>query len=130
GPTVRPDRHRRRGRGARLGSRCGLSGREGRPRGAGQARGRLSLHRVRPDQDSGQERPGGEPREALRGVRHRDRRGGDEFPRGDGRMEGAVREAGKHDEADHFRGLGVEVFEGQEARFDAPDEVAVDGRRL
>ncbi len=37
--------------------------------------------------------------------------------------------AGEHDDPDRFRKLGVDVFE-EEARFESPESVAVDGRRL
>jgi len=46
------------------------------------------------------------------------------------RMMDAIRTAGEHDDPDRFKGLGVDVFLGHEARFTSPDEVAVDGRRL
>ena len=46
------------------------------------------------------------------------------------RMEGAIRTAGEHDDPARFRELGVDVFLEYEAHFAAPDEVAVDGRRL
>ena len=45
------------------------------------------------------------------------------------RMVQVIQTAGEQDEPDRFRELGVDVFL-DEARFTAPDEVAVDGRRL
>ncbi|HKH11029.1 MAG TPA: FAD-dependent oxidoreductase, partial [Rubrobacter sp.] len=68
-------------------------------------------------------------------VRHSDEygvvSGGAEvdFPAVMDRMEGVIAAAGEHDSPERFRGLGVDVFE-DEARFEAPDLVAVDGRRL
>ena len=52
-----------------------------------------------------------------------------DFPAVMDRMEGVIERAGEHDSPERFRGLGVDVFE-EEARFEAPDLVAVDGRRL
>ena len=52
-----------------------------------------------------------------------------DFPAVMDRMERVIAEAGKHDSPERFRGLGVDVFE-DEARFEAPDLIAVDGRRL
>ena len=51
------------------------------------------------------------------------------FPAVMDRMERVIAQAGEHDSPERFRGLGVEVFT-DEARFEAPDLVAVDGRRL
>jgi pyruvate/2-oxoglutarate dehydrogenase complex dihydrolipoamide dehydrogenase (E3) component len=68
-------------------------------------------------------------------VRHSEeygiRSGGAEvdFPAVMYRMEGVIAAAGEHDSPERFRGLGVDVFT-DEARFEAPDLVAVDGRRL
>ncbi len=53
-----------------------------------------------------------------------------DFPVVMDRMVRAIWTAGKHDDSDRFRKLGVELFLGNEARFNAPDEVAVDGQRL
>ena len=52
-----------------------------------------------------------------------------DFPAVMDRMDGVIAAAGEHDSPERFRGLGVDVFE-DEARFEAPDLVAVDGRRL
>lgn len=52
-----------------------------------------------------------------------------DFPAVMDRMERVIEAAGEHDSPERFRGLGVDVFE-EEARFVAPDLVAVDGRRL
>ena len=52
-----------------------------------------------------------------------------DFPAVMDRMEGVIAAAGEHDSPERFRGLGVDVFT-DEARFEAPDLVAVDGRRL
>jgi pyruvate/2-oxoglutarate dehydrogenase complex dihydrolipoamide dehydrogenase (E3) component len=52
-----------------------------------------------------------------------------DFPAVMARMERVIAAAGEHDSPERFRGLGVDVFE-EEARFEAPDLVAVDGRRL
>jgi pyruvate/2-oxoglutarate dehydrogenase complex dihydrolipoamide dehydrogenase (E3) component len=53
-----------------------------------------------------------------------------DFPAVMDRMVRTIRTAGEHDDPDRFRKLGVELFLGHEARFNAPDEVAVDGQRL
>ena len=53
-----------------------------------------------------------------------------DFPAVMRRMRSVVRAAEEHDSPERFRSLGVEVFLGHEARFTAPDEVAVNGRRL
>jgi hypothetical protein len=45
------------------------------------------------------------------------------------RMMKVIESAGEHDSPERFRKLGVDVFT-DEARFEAPDLVAVDGRRL
>ena len=52
-----------------------------------------------------------------------------DFPAVMDRMERVIARAGEHDSPERFRGLGVDVFE-EVARFEAPDLVAVDGRRL
>ena len=52
-----------------------------------------------------------------------------DFPAVMDRMDGVIARAAEHDSPERFRGLGVDVFE-DEARFEAPDLVAVDGRRL
>ena len=52
-----------------------------------------------------------------------------DFPVVMDRMERVIAAAGEHDSPERFRGLGVDVFE-EEARFEASDLVAVDGRRL
>ena len=52
-----------------------------------------------------------------------------DFPAVMDRMEEVIARAGEHDSPERFRGLGVDVFT-EEARFVAPDLVAVDGRRL
>jgi len=52
-----------------------------------------------------------------------------DFPAVMDRMEGVIAAAGEHDSPGRFRGLGVDVFT-DEARFEAPDLVVVDGRRL
>ena len=52
-----------------------------------------------------------------------------DFPAVMDRMDRVIARAGEHDSPQRFRGLGVDVFE-EEARFVAPDLVAVDGRRL
>ena len=68
-------------------------------------------------------------------VRHSEEygigRGGPEvdFPAVMDRMDRVIARAGEHDSPERFRGLGVEVFT-EEARFEAPDLVAVDGRHL
>ncbi|MDP9474957.1 MAG: FAD-dependent oxidoreductase [Actinomycetota bacterium] len=52
-----------------------------------------------------------------------------DFPAVMGRMRRVIAQAGEHDSPERFRGLGVDVFE-DEARFEAPDLLSVDGRRL
>jgi len=52
-----------------------------------------------------------------------------DFPAVMDRMQKVIEAAGEHDSPERFRKLGVEVFT-DEARFEAPDLVAVDGRRL
>ena len=52
-----------------------------------------------------------------------------DFPAVMDRMEKVIETAGEHDSPERFRKLGVEVFT-DEARFEAPDLVAVEGRRL
>jgi pyruvate/2-oxoglutarate dehydrogenase complex dihydrolipoamide dehydrogenase (E3) component len=52
-----------------------------------------------------------------------------DFPAVMDRMEGVIATAGEHDSPERFRGLGVDVFT-DEASFEAPDLVTVDGRRL
>ena len=52
-----------------------------------------------------------------------------DFPAVMDRMERVIAEAGEHDSPERFRGLGVDVYQ-EEARFEAPDLIAVDGRRL
>jgi len=46
------------------------------------------------------------------------------------RMRAAQAKAGEADDPERFRALGVDVLLGDEARFEAPDALAVDGRRL
>ena len=46
------------------------------------------------------------------------------------RMRAVIGEAGEADSPDRFRKLGVEVLLGEEARFEEPREVSVNGRRL
>lgn len=53
-----------------------------------------------------------------------------DFPAVMDRMDRVVQTAGEHDDPDRFRKLGVDVLLGHEARFNSPDEIAVDGRRL
>ncbi len=52
-----------------------------------------------------------------------------DFPAVMDRMEAVIAAAGKHDSPERFRKLDVDVFT-DEARFETPDLVAVDGRRL
>ncbi len=52
-----------------------------------------------------------------------------DFPAVMDRMMKVIESAGEHDSPERFRKLGVDVFT-DEARFEAPDLVAVDGRRL
>ncbi|CAA9448864.1 MAG: Mercuric ion reductase [uncultured Rubrobacteraceae bacterium] len=68
-------------------------------------------------------------------VRHSEeygvRSGGAEvdFPAVMDRMQRVIDRAGEHDSPERFRGLGVDVFL-DEARFEAPDLLSVDGSRL
>jgi pyruvate/2-oxoglutarate dehydrogenase complex dihydrolipoamide dehydrogenase (E3) component len=55
---------------------------------------------------------------------------GVDFPAVMGRMRRVMETAGESDDPDRFRGLGVEVYLGNEAHFDSPYEISVDGSRL
>ena len=52
-----------------------------------------------------------------------------DFPAVMDRMERVIEAAGEHDSPERFRRLGVEVF-SEQAAFEAPDLIAVDGSRL
>lgn len=53
-----------------------------------------------------------------------------DFPAVMRRMRSIVEKAGEPDDPERFRKLGVELYLGEEARFVAPRELAVGGRRL
>ena len=53
-----------------------------------------------------------------------------DFPAVMDRMRRVVQTASEQDDPDRFKKMGVELFLGQEARFNSPDEISVDGRRL
>ena len=53
-----------------------------------------------------------------------------DFPAVMRRMRSVIEKAGEADDPDRFRKLGVEVFLGDEARLEAPQEVSVNGSRL
>ncbi len=53
-----------------------------------------------------------------------------DFPAVVARMRAAMEGAGKHDSPERFRRLGVEVFLGEEAHFEGPRDVSVNGKRL
>src|SRR5215213_7276092 len=53
-----------------------------------------------------------------------------DFPAVMDRMARAIQTAGEEDDPARFRDLGVDVYLGHEARFAAPNEVVVNGRRL
>lgn len=53
-----------------------------------------------------------------------------DFPAVMRRMRAAISKAGEADSPDRFRKLGVEVLLGESARFEGPQEVSVNGRRL
>ena len=53
-----------------------------------------------------------------------------DFPAVMRRMRSVIEKAGEADDPDRFRNLGIEVFLGDEARFEAPQEVSVNGSRL
>ena len=53
-----------------------------------------------------------------------------DFPAVMRRMRGIIQDISRHDSPDRFRSLGVEVFDGSEARFESPETISVDGRRL
>lgn len=53
-----------------------------------------------------------------------------DFPAVMRRMRGVIERAGEHDSAERFRSLGVDVFQGEQARFTGPRELSVGGRRL
>ena len=53
-----------------------------------------------------------------------------DFPAVMERMRRVIGEAGKNDDPDRFRSLGVELYLGDEATFLSPEEVSVNGRRL
>jgi pyruvate/2-oxoglutarate dehydrogenase complex dihydrolipoamide dehydrogenase (E3) component len=53
-----------------------------------------------------------------------------DFPAVMARMRRVVEKAGEPDSPERFRSLGVDVLLGDEARFEAPDELSVDGRHL
>jgi pyruvate/2-oxoglutarate dehydrogenase complex dihydrolipoamide dehydrogenase (E3) component len=52
------------------------------------------------------------------------------FPAVMRRMRAVISKAGEADRPDRFRKLGVEVLLGEEARFEGPQEISVNGRRL
>ena len=53
-----------------------------------------------------------------------------DFPAVMERMRRVIAEAGKNDDPDRFRSLGVDVYLGEEATFLSPEELSVNGRRL
>ncbi len=53
-----------------------------------------------------------------------------DFPAVMNRMRRVIETVSEEDDPDRFRKMGVELFLEQEAHFDSPHEVAVDGRRL
>lgn len=53
-----------------------------------------------------------------------------DFPAVMARMRSVIETAGEADDPQRFRDMGVDVRLGEEARFTAPDEVAVNGSRL
>ena len=53
-----------------------------------------------------------------------------DFPAVMARMRRVISEAGKNDDPDRFRSLGVDLYLGEEATFVSPEDVSVDGRRL
>jgi pyruvate/2-oxoglutarate dehydrogenase complex dihydrolipoamide dehydrogenase (E3) component len=53
-----------------------------------------------------------------------------DFPAVMRRMRRVIGEVGRHDSPERFRALGVELFLEQQASFEAPDEISVDGRSL
>lgn len=55
---------------------------------------------------------------------------GVDFPAVMERMRRAVATVGKHDDPERFRKLGVKLFLGDQARFESPEEISVDGARM
>ena len=53
-----------------------------------------------------------------------------DFPAVMRRMRSVIEKAGEPDDPERFRKLGVELYLGEQARFTAPKELAVGGRRL